>query len=478
MWKGHRRFLWSIVATFCSETAYGFSARLPPPRSASVQEGLSGSSEGKFRFMLHSNSKRRQGQRSVIERGNAQSEKEESSFEEDGNKILQIGRDSFSPQEHFQVADAETLQDLSPVEGAALPTQSTETDSAMASKDSIQFYLSPLLSMCRLANLPGVLVFHVVGARAALRQQASISGTSFHLFSILAHPGMLVTLATIVLVTTTSMAVNSYYDARSGVDTDHSNPIVAGIVPPHIAKRFLAYVYALLAVAEAFVPGWPARIFVVLGGFGSFYYTNYIKPMIWWKNAFCAGLIASGQLTSGVAALHIANGGSVSPISEIQTTLTALWMPVLVFFLGVMGREIAMDIDDAEGDARAGIQTVPVFHGKRFASRTVLALSIASVLVAGAGPGLSLLQSSSVWPTAFRSAIDSGWSIPSAIGSTFQSFLSTPDAKRLALVLLGGGLYVNAACSVASTEGEDSSATQRVISRSMIGALMIWASFI
>ncbi len=194
-------------------------------------------------------------------------------------------------------------------------------------------YLRQLFLLCRPMNFPAVAIFHVLGANMAVElwmrstttmaAAASTSSSSPRLLlSLLADPSMMVVLLSLLLVTSTSMITNDYYDARDGVDmpddADHPLAIAeaarkggsgnvdgAGVVPMSVAKIFDSYLYAILLLSSAFVPGATSRLMVLGGAITTYLYTVHLKPRTWIKNVSCAGLVAISPLTSGLAAWHV-----------------------------------------------------------------------------------------------------------------------------------------------------------------------------
>ena len=155
-------------------------------------------------------------------------------------------------------------------------------------------------------------------ALSSLQQPSSLT----HTLTLFFKPSMLNTLASILLITASSMIVNDYYDARNGVDewkarntqgrrtgTTGSNlsygtirlsdprttagtrgthtlsspsfadkPLASGQVPLPLAKRFLSTLYATLLLSVSFVPGIPARLSIVTGAMMTFWYTQRPRP--------------------------------------------------------------------------------------------------------------------------------------------------------------------------------------------------------
>ena len=192
-------------------------------------------------------------------------------------------------------------------------------------KDKIQYYIRPYLTqlflLCRPSNFPIVILFHVLGVNQAVQLWQSMSSvpltlsTSTLLLSLLRHPSIILVLISLLLVTSTSMITNDYYDARSGVDSttnadarsenEHYHPLAQGEVPLSIAKIFDSYLYAMLLLSSAFVPGAISRLMVLGGAILTYLYTVHLKPLTWIKNLSCAALVSMSPVTSGMAAWHV-----------------------------------------------------------------------------------------------------------------------------------------------------------------------------
>lgn len=116
----------------------------------------------------------------------------------------------------------------------------------------IRPYLKQLLLLCRPVNFPIVFLFHVLGVHRAVEfwkvtMQPLSATSSPTLLSLLKEPSMIMVLLSLMLVTSTSMITNDYYDARNGVDAKvndeddengHYHPLAQGEVPFTVTKTF------------------------------------------------------------------------------------------------------------------------------------------------------------------------------------------------------------------------------------------------
>ena len=134
---------------------------------------------------------------------------------------------------------------------------------------------------------------------------------------------------------------------------------------------------------------------------------------------------------------------------------------IVSLFCGIFSREVLMDITDSEGDSEAGIETVPVKHGKKFASSVALVCSFVSAFSACASSLISLIYTRQELPIKLS-----------------MSLLSNSVIRKALLALVGSGMMVQRACSVWSTEGEDSKLAERAIRQSSLFTVLILASFV
>ena len=229
--------------------------------------------------------------------------------------------------------------------------------------DNIQYirpYLKQLFLLCRPVNFPIVALFHALGVHQAVQLWASNSSlpTSSLLLSLLKHPSMLVVLLSLLLVTSTSMITNDYYDAKYGVDStdnkasdeerNHYHPLAWGDVPFSITKTFDSYLYAILLLSSAFVPGVVSRLLVLGGAIITYLYTAHLKPKTWIKNLSCAALVGMSPVTSGLAAWHVLCRGGVETATVGTLPFHLIFMSPLSFlvmtlFAGIMGYVLSFE---------------------------------------------------------------------------------------------------------------------------------------
>jgi len=291
------------------------------------------------------------------------------------------------------------------------------------------------------------------------------------------------------------MVVNDYYDSRSGLDshkmskpisntsvatgsyyTDPKNikqpykPLASGELTYPVTKRFLSYLYTAVLVSATVLPGVTARLSVVMSSMVTFWYTQHLKPKTWLKNAACASLIALAPFTSGSAALHLLTKGSLSNVSVLSQALRQMGCLTLALFSGVMGREIMMDIVDYDADKAANVLTVPVQHGRRFASKVGLACMVCAAGLTVIGPLVQLLTSGLSLETVFGSS--------SGVLSMIAAALSVPALRRFCIAMTASVWLIIRAFQVKQTEGIDEVVMDRTIEESKVCVLLVLASFL
>lgn len=346
--------------------------------------------------------------------------------------------------------------------------------------ENIAQYLKQLFLLCRPINFPIVIMFHVLGIHQAVSLYKTASRLTTQqplLLPLMMQPSMLVVLIALLLVTSTSMITNDYYDARYGVDTvdtstaeGNSKPIARGDLPFSITKTFDSYLYAILLLLTSFIPGKFARLMVSGGAIITYLYTVHLKPRPYIKNISCAALISLSPVTSGLAAWHVLCEGSFlrgrgiigldgDPVASFSTLpfnlilKSPLSLLVVALFFGVLSREITMDITDCEGDRTAGIETIPVKHGKKVAAGVALGCTFVAAIAAC---GTSLVS--------FYHII--------------IALLTDLETRKAILSVWGSTMFLWRAWRVWRTNGENADLAERAVSESLIYVVMILASFL
>lgn len=185
--------------------------------------------------------------------------------------------------------------------------------------------------------------------------------------------------------------------------------------------------------------------------------------------------MAISPITSGLAAWKVlSDGAGVATTTAVTNASSSipyalifkspLSFLVLSLFAGIMCREILMDITDCEGDAKAGIQTLPVKYGKQMASRVAMGWSIVSCASAC---GESLVK----W-------VPMGISRLMSISSAADTMpLTVAATRKLVLSIVGGGLFAQKTYDVLKTKGDDVLLAEKAVRDSLLGVLLVLASF-
>ena len=120
---------------------------------------------------------------------------------------------------------------------------------------------------------------------------------------------------------------------------------------------------------------------------------------------------------------------------------------VSLLFVGIMGREMTMDINDYNDDAAHNVRTVPVKYGRKYASRIALVCSMMVSAIAISGPFVTSAE-------------------PSVL------------ARRLVLAAVGSLGALRRYWNVAKTEGQDSDAVDLAVNEGLAAIILIIASFV
>lgn len=340
----------------------------------------------------------------------------------------------------------------------AVPISSSSTSATIQEESTVWSSLPLLFQMTRPSNFPGVVLLHILGVYLAL--QSPLVGNE-GLWPTLARPSMLIVLMCLLLTSSASMVVNDYFDNQIGVDKDIQKPLVGGTVTMAVVKQFLYYIYAALALLMTAVPGVPARLMVVIGNMLTYWYTKHLKPITWLKNVVCATVMGISPATSGAAAFHLLSTQNSFRVFGVAS-LSRL---VLTLFCGFLGREILMDINDVDDDMAQNVKTVPVAHGRKFASKAALVSTAVMATCASMGP---------LWKL--------GQSIGSTVswGALVSTLCSCPGGatRQLVFASLGCIPQLWRAWNVCKTEGEDRPIVEQAVDEGKLTFMLILASFV
>jgi len=300
-----------------------------------------------------------------------------------------------------------------------------------------------LLAMSRPSNIPGVVLLHMLGIFLVTRN------TNTLFWPLFIKPRLMVTLLVLVLTSSTSMLVNDYYDFKLGHDAFKTNkPLPSRKIALSTVRKALTFLYAMSLLCVAIVPGAPARCTVTLGLILTFGYTQHLKPKTWVKNMVCAALIALSPLTSGVATMGLLQKYSWSdgilPLSSVVSTL----------FVGILGREMTMDLNDVIDDSKHGIHTVPAVYGPKFASAVGLVCSLGVLALSTSGP---------LWELC----------VGRRTTTPFTILL-----RRLFFASLGSLAQLRRSWQVVRTKGQDPNVVETSVNEGLLSVVLILIGFV
>lgn len=175
----------------------------------------------------------------------------------------------------------------------------------------------------------------------------------------------------VFLVTGAGNAVNDYYDREIDAVNRPARPIPSRRITPVTALKYSLVLFAAGCAAAGLV----SQICLALAAFNSillFLYARNLKAMP------LAGNVCVSYLT-GSAFLF---GGAALDLAGISLDL----VPFLLSLLATMGRELAKDIEDMEGDQRGGALTLPILAGERFSAALASAFVLAAVALSYFAP--------------------------------------------------------------------------------------------
>ena len=215
----------------------------------------------------------------------------------------------------------------------------------------------PLLALARPRNMA------IAAAGAALGALVSMPETS--------NPPAWTTLAgaaAMAALVAGGNADNDLLDLAADAVNRPDRPLPSGAVSPARARAVAAAGY-LLAVAVALCVSLPHALLVA--GLGT---------LLLLYNRLLKGVAVAGNVA--VALL------SASPLLWVSwpAPSRAQWGAALLGFFLTLPRELAKDLEDAEGDAKAGRRTLPVLLGTEAAGKQVFVLGCVVCALALAAP--------------------------------------------------------------------------------------------
>jgi geranylgeranylglycerol-phosphate geranylgeranyltransferase len=170
----------------------------------------------------------------------------------------------------------------------------------------------------------------------------------------------------VMLVTGAGNTINDYFDV--GIDTINrpDRPIPSGKVSKQQALFFAAFLF----IAGIAIAGFINLVCALIALFNSLLLVLYARNL---KATPFFGNAAVGYLTGSTFLFGAAVFG--------MEGLYALSVLFLLATLATIAREIVKDIEDMEGDLKAGATTLPVLIGKKQAGFVASALALIGIAV-------------------------------------------------------------------------------------------------
>src|SRR5690606_21675322 len=187
---------------------------------------------------------------------------------------------------------------------------------------------------------------------------------------------VLLAMASAALVGGDANAVNDVYDLAIDRVNRPSRPRPAGLVTPQAARALWAALTGPGALLGALVS--PLHGGIAAGSAALLWaYSAQLKKSAGWGNLAVAVVLSLAILYGGLAVAAVPG---------------AAWLGAAFAFLTTLAREIAKDLEDAEGDAAGGARTLPLRWGRRPAAALALVV-VFSTLFALPVPSFAVLGS-------------------------------------------------------------------------------------
>ena len=197
---------------------------------------------------------------------------------------------------------------------------------------------------------------------------------------------ILLVLAT-VFISASGYIINDYFD----VNSDMMNKPDSVIIGKHINRRFamsMHWIFNILGIACGVVVSFAVKlpqfsfIFIFISGLLWFYSTTFSKePFI--GNLIIAVLVGLVPLIEAIFELIPLNIMYKNYLQELYVSFEALlfWSLgyALFAFLTTLVREMVKDIEDLEGDAAYGRNTIPIAFGIQTAKYVTISIFIVTI---------------------------------------------------------------------------------------------------
>lgn len=163
------------------------------------------------------------------------------------------------------------------------------------------------------------------------------------------QPAVLVFMA-VFLVTGAGNAVNDYFDREIDAVNRPDRPVPSGRVTPSQTLTWSVILFASGCILAGLVNG----LCLTIAAANSFLLYFYARNL---KTTLLAGNICVAYLTGSTFLF----GGAV----QGYTGMAAVLIPFSLSTLATMSREIMKDVEDIEGDSKAGAKTLPILAGEK-----------------------------------------------------------------------------------------------------------------
>lgn len=170
----------------------------------------------------------------------------------------------------------------------------------------------------------------------------------------------------VFLVTGAGNAVNDYFDRDIDRVNRPERPIPSGRINPGAAHTFSMILF-LGGIGLTFLIN---SLAMFIAGFNTFMLYFYAQTL---KRTPVAGNLAVAYLTGSTFLF----GGAVFGPDGLVATVGLF----LLATLATLGREIVKDVEDVEGDQRAGADTIAIALGREKAARWAMTAVAAAVLL-------------------------------------------------------------------------------------------------
>ncbi len=177
--------------------------------------------------------------------------------------------------------------------------------------------------------------------------------------------------------------INDIYD----IETDAVNKPTKVIVGKHISEDIANKLYILFTVIGVGLGFYLSNsvgrppffiVFITISGL-LYIYASYLKQIAVVGNIVVSGAVALSLLIVGIfeliPAITTTNQVDQSSMFEILTDFS-----ILAFLINFI-REIVKDIQDVDGDHKAGMQTLPIIFGKTRTAKIAFGLTCFTILI-------------------------------------------------------------------------------------------------